>query len=93
MRQYDADGRPWCDECGDEGDDTFSHGGGCLAGPETLAEWRLSHIERALSALHAPSTDHPAGSDPYCLGCWQAGGEDGAPSYPCPTVQAIENSR
>lgn len=42
----------------------------------------------AVLALHRPSTDHNPVGDPYCVGCWQAGGFDGAPSYPCPTASA-----
>lgn len=40
-------------------------------------------------AIHVPSTDHGTGFDPYCVGCWEAGGQDGAPSWPCPTVVAL----
>lgn len=40
-------------------------------------------------ALHRPSTDHGPDHDPYCVGCYEAGGYDGAPSWPCPTFQAV----
>jgi hypothetical protein len=41
-------------------------------------------------ALHRPSTDHGVKYDPHCVGCWEAGGEDGAPLWPCPTIRALE---
>jgi hypothetical protein len=44
----------------------------------------------AVIAIHHPSADHAAGMDPYCVGCWRAGGEDGAPSWPCPTIAALD---
>jgi hypothetical protein len=37
-------------------------------------------------ALHRPKD---RAFDACCVGCWEAGGEDGAPSWPCPTVTAI----
>jgi hypothetical protein len=39
--------------------------------------------------LHRPSSDHREGFEPYCVGCWEAGGMDGAPSWPCPTVRLL----
>lgn len=33
--------------------------------------------------LHRPK-------DGYCLGCLEGGGDDGAMSWPCPTLRAIE---
>lgn len=53
----------------------------------------LSGIVGALDrvrALHRPSTDHRPASLPYCVGCWEAGGYDGAPSHPCPTIAALD---
>lgn len=44
---------------------------------------------RTLLAIHRPSADHGDGYHPYCIGCWEAGGQDGAPSWPCPTVETI----
>ncbi len=44
----------------------------------------------AVLALHYPSDDHnEPGWEPYCVGCWEAGGMDGAPTYPCPTARAL----
>ena len=40
-------------------------------------------------ALHRPSTGHSAGTNPWCEGCYEAGGYDGAPGWPCPTIEAI----
>ncbi len=51
-------------------------------------EAALQVIDDAL-AIHVPSTDHGDGYEPYCAGCWEAGGEDGAPSWPCATAQAL----
>jgi Family of unknown function (DUF6221) len=45
--------------------------------------------KRAILDLHAPSTDHGSGYDPYCTGCWDEGGQDGAPIYPCRTVRIL----
>lgn len=39
--------------------------------------------------IHQPSKDHGLDKDPYCIGCWRAGGMDGAPSYPCETALAV----
>lgn len=25
----------------------------------------------------------------FCVGCWEAGGEDGAPPFPCPTLRVL----
>ena len=50
------------------------------------------HMQAAIEAVlakHQSSTDHPAGFLPYCVECWEAGGMDGAPTWPCPTVRAI----
>lgn len=44
-------------------------------------------VDRILK-IHRSSSDHGTRS-PYCVGCWEAGGMDGAPTYPCPTVRAI----
>lgn len=44
--------------------------------------------KRLLLGLHRPSTDH-GDQDPYCVGCWEAGGMDGAPTYPCQTVRRL----
>lgn len=52
---------------------------------------RAAHAEdlEAVLDIHKPSVDHRAGFDPYCVGCWDAGGMDGAPSYPCATAKAL----
>jgi hypothetical protein len=50
-------------------------------------------VRLRVEAIHRPSTNHSAGYKPYCLGCWEAGGEDGAPSWPCPTIAALANKR
>ncbi|MEV7962376.1 hypothetical protein [Oerskovia paurometabola] len=45
---------------------------------------------RAVLDLHRPQA--PGGNlvgDDFCHGCWEAGGCDAAPLYPCPTVTAI----
>lgn len=39
--------------------------------------------------FHRASTDHGQAFSPYCVGCWEEGGMDGAPTWPCKTVQAI----
>jgi hypothetical protein len=44
----------------------------------------LAQIKR-VRALHRVSND---GS--FCVGCWEAGGYDGAPSYPCSTIIALD---
>jgi len=43
-----------------------------------------------IAEIHRPSTDHGPNYEPYCVGCWEAGGEDGAPLYPCPTLRAVQ---
>jgi len=48
----------------------------------------LAAVE-AVRAIHVPSEDHPEGHFPYCVGCHAAGGYDGAPPWPCPTIEAI----
>jgi len=48
----------------------------------------LAAVE-AVRAIHVPSEDHPEGHFPYCVGCYAAGGYDGAPPWPCPTIEAI----
>jgi hypothetical protein len=45
--------------------------------------------KRRILELHRASTDHHADKDPYCVGCWEAGGLDGAPSHPCPTLRLL----
>jgi hypothetical protein len=40
----------------------------------------------AVLRRHRPSEDHPPGSRPYCVGCWEAGGFNGAALYPCSTA-------
>ena len=45
--------------------------------------------KRRLIELHHPSTTHQEGTLAYCVGCWEAGGEDGAPSHPCATLRAL----
>lgn len=41
--------------------------------------------------LHQPSGPQAAGREPYCVGCWEEGGMDGAPTWPCKTVQALQD--
>ena len=45
--------------------------------------------KRDLLVLHRPSPAVAPGYDPYCVGCWEEGGQDGAPSYPCKTVRIL----
>jgi hypothetical protein len=47
---------------------------------------------QAVLAIHAASTEHLRGSAAYCVGCYEAGGEDGQILWPCPTVRAISVS-
>lgn len=45
---------------------------------------------REIVELHWPSSDKPGPEfSSYCEGCWEEGGMDGAPAYPCRTVRAI----
>jgi hypothetical protein len=45
---------------------------------------------RAVLDLHRPSTTHGPGYAPFCMGCWEAAGQDAAPSHvDCPTIAAI----
>lgn len=44
---------------------------------------------RKIVELHRPSTDHGDTYDAYCVGCWEEGGMDGAPTYPCRTIRII----
>ena len=66
-----------------------------VAGAERClkAEAEVDDLEAAIErvqALHRPSLDHGAGFDPYCVGCFEAAGEDGAPSWEdCPTLKAL----
>lgn len=46
-------------------------------------------IARA-EAIHKPVQEAPE-YDPFCVGCWDAGGQDGAPSWPCPTILALRD--
>jgi hypothetical protein len=55
---------------------------------QEVDQW-IAECMEAVRVLHRPSTDHGEDFDPYCVGCWEAGGMDGAPSWPCPTVQAL----
>lgn len=45
--------------------------------------------KRRIVDLHRPSTDHGENFNPYCVGCWEEGGEDGAPSFPCRTARYL----
>lgn len=47
-------------------------------------ESHVQALRRKVLDIHKPSQD---GS--FCEGCWQAGGEDGAPGWPCETAKAI----
>lgn len=49
---------------------------------ECEAKWRIV-------AFHRPSTDHPHGWNAYCVGCYEEGGMDGAPNYPCKTIRLL----
>lgn len=59
-------------------------------GPDPVAVLR-----DAVLAIHrpvggGPDPKAPSGRwNPYCHGCWEAGGMDGAPSWPCPTAIAV----
>lgn len=59
--------------------------------------WLLDLVQTQDMALGAVLALHVANADPdpfehYCIGCWEAGGEDGAPAWPCPTVRAINDA-
>lgn len=45
--------------------------------------------KRRIVEFHRPSTDHGDAYAPYCVGCWEEGGMDGAPNHPCRTVRWI----
>lgn len=45
---------------------------------------RLAATVDAVLAIH-----HKHETSSHCVGCWEGGGEDGAVSWPCPTVRAI----
>ena len=46
--------------------------------------------KRRIVEFHRPSSDAPGPEWlPYCEGCWQEGGEDGAPLHPCRTIRFI----
>jgi hypothetical protein len=49
---------------------------------------RTTNALRGVLEVHQPSTGHGE-YDPYCVGCWEAGGYDAAPTHPCETVRAI----
>lgn len=42
-------------------------------------------------AFHRPSDDHGPYYSAYCVGCWEEGGEDGAPTWPCKTAQMVQD--
>lgn len=50
----------------------------------------LRAVVQAVLSVHRPSQEDDPRYDPHCVGCWEAGGEDGAPSWPCPTVDALD---
>lgn len=54
-----------------------------------MVERQSAQLHR-VRELHKPSTDHGEGYDPYCVGCWEAGGMDAAPLHPCPTIRALD---
>lgn len=52
---------------------------------------RQYHEAQAAEAAIArvESIHHLSVEGGFCVGCWEAAGEDGAPSWPCPTIIAI----
>lgn len=64
--------------------------GARVTGPDALEAIRGLKVQiTSVLAIHRPSADHGVGKDPYCIGCWEAGGTDGAPTWPCPTAWAV----
>jgi hypothetical protein len=55
---------------------------------DAAREAGAAEVRARVEALHRPSGDRGK-YRPYCLGCWEAGGEDGAPLWPCPTIRAL----
>jgi hypothetical protein len=55
-------------------------------------EQGAAEVRAWVERIHRPSVDHGE-YRPYCLGCWEAGGEDGAPLWPCPTIRALADER
>lgn len=45
--------------------------------------------KRAVLALHHPSLENRIGMEPYCVGCWEGGGQDGAMLWPCDTIRIV----
>lgn len=43
-------------------------------------------------AHHRPIEERREGYAPYCRGCWEDSGMDGAPTWPCPTLALIEEA-
>lgn len=46
-------------------------------------------LKDEILAIHRPSEDHPIGKDAYCVGCWEACGMEGTPSWPCQTARVV----
>lgn len=53
----------------------------------TREDWQA--MCAAVLRIHRPVEHEVEGYLPYCHGCWEAGGMDGAPSWPCETARAL----
>lgn len=70
-------------------------GGATAALIDLAADKAVECVREALAPLyahHRPSDERREGWAPYCRGCWEDSGMDGAPTWPCPTLNLIEEA-
>lgn len=55
-----------------------------------VVKMEVAMLTRKIMDIHQPSGPQAAGRDPYCVGCWEEGGMDGAPTWPCATARVVQ---